>query len=226
MAKAINHVGERFGKLSVLSRADNESNRAQSPQWHCVCDCGKRLVVPGYRLRRGQQSCGCAQVEDLIGKTFGEWTVLSREGSKQGHAMWSCRCSCGTLRVQYATNLRKMSGNESCGCLRPSKSGAWGSGYLTPSGYRMVYRPGHPNAPVSGKMFEHVAVMADVLGRPLNPGENVHHKNGVRADNRPENLELWTTTQPSGQRVIDLLDWAYKIIEVYGPEQLTLRLVG
>lgn len=57
--------------------------------------------------------------------------------------------------------------------------------------------------------------MAEMLGRTLLKGENVHHRNGDRSDNRPENLELWVTTQPSGQRPSDLLVWAYEIIARY-----------
>jgi HNH endonuclease len=52
---------------------------------------------------------------------------------------------------------------------------------------------------------EHRIVMERVLGRSLVAGESVHHRNGDRGDNHPENLELWYRGQPAGQRISDLL---------------------
>ena len=88
--------------------------------------------------------------------------------------------------------------------------------YKDKNGYIIWTEKGHIQADNSGRVLEHRAVMAEVIGRRLHSFEQVHHKNGVRDDNRPENLELWVTHQPSGQRPQDLLKWANEIITLYG----------
>ena len=87
-------------------------------------------------------------------------------------------------------------------------------------GYVLEKCDGHPNADKRGFVRQHVKVMAEVLQRPLLQGENVHHKNGIKHDNRPENLELWTTHQPKGQRIDDITTWAVEWLKQYAPEKL------
>lgn len=90
--------------------------------------------------------------------------------------------------------------DEIANLKKTSKRRTDGEKYTAVDGYVKVYTP-------EGVRAEHRLVMESKLGRKLEPGETVHHINGQRDDNRVENLELWFSPQPYGQRVDDLITY-------------------
>jgi len=63
--------------------------------------------------------------------------------------------------------------------------------------------------------LEHHVVMKKKIGRALLPNETVHHRNGIKTDNRLRNLELWSSQHSRGQRVSDLVRFARRILKMY-----------
>lgn len=122
----------------------------------------------------------------------------------------------GLCRIHYR---RKIEGRAMDAPIQaPRKSRAGIVRFVTKEGYVEVRQPDHFGKPIGHRkewFYEHRYVMEKYLERPLHEGENVHHINGDRSDNRPENLELWISQQPAGQRVVDLLNWAYALRERY-----------
>ncbi len=131
-------------------------------------------------------------------------------------------CSCGNPKQAKSATC------GSCRTVAGEANGNWKGGRTRlKAGYVMVRAPGHPRAVGSYYVCEHILVAESLLGRYLVAGESVHHINGVRDDNRPENLELWTRPQPAGIRVSDAINWARSIYDLYvvngaPPTMLTL----
>ncbi len=105
--------------------------------------------------------------------------------------------------------------------IKHKAPGTWSEWAVDKYGY--VRRQRTTPEGVHEAQIQHREVMKKKLGRDLISGENVHHINGVRHDNRPENLELWSTFQPPGQRVDEKIEWAKEFLALYGYE---VRYVG
>jgi len=110
----------------------------------------------------------------------------------------------GTLRE------KKFCSKECCHAHRSGPlSPRWNGGLYFEDGYANLWINGE-------RKRRNRHVMEEMLGRKLLPGEIVHHKNGIRSDDSPTNLELWYKGHPTGQRVSDKIEWAKTFLEQYG----------
>lgn len=163
-----------------------------------------------------------AKLHDLTGRKFNLLTVLRhdpRQSARAKRPVWVCRCDCGKIKRVRSGNLR-VGSVKSCGCLsrrRGPDNPAWKGGRSVVDGYVVltVYENGRKR-----HVKEHRLMMERRLGRHLFRHESVHHKNGLRGDNRYANLELWSKTHPAGQRVSDLISFSLEMLRLYSPKAL------
>jgi hypothetical protein len=180
--------------------------------------CGQHYTLPGQIRRARQQSGTCAEpsCDKPIfrqGLCSMHHTRLRRAEPQVEHcALCGLECHRVAFCSAHFHRVKSHGDPEAGGAMQAERGTPWvGSG-----GY--VYQR------VDGEVrAQHQVVMEQHLGRPLWPDENVHHKNGDRADNRLSNLELWSTRQPSGQRPVDKVAYAREILLRYSPEDLTAK---
>ena len=229
MKKIELNIGEKYNYWTIIDTSEQRSKKGDR-YYKCQCDCGTIKDVRAYTLKNGEtKSCGCLVKQtmsnlkriNIQGKKFGKLTPIERVYHKNNKHLnhWLCECDCGNKIVAATSSLIK--GQKSCGCIRKGEDNFFWKGgrIITTGGYVKKHAPNHPFN-VANYVLEHRLVMEEILGRYLEPNEEVHHKNGIRNDNSKENLELWVKSQPPGQRVDDMIEFCYNFLKKYKPEKI------
>jgi hypothetical protein len=182
--------GKIFGRLTFVKFIKTDKSRRKL--WECLCSCGNKYIANQYAVLSGNTlSCGCLRkkpLKDLTNQRFGKLIALKHERGKNGRTYWKCLCDCGKEKTVCVDCLTSET-TKSCGCTKTEwfrkigpDSPHWKGGKTrTPQGYIKV-RTGRSYA------LEHRIIMEQHLNRKLAINEDVHHLNGIKDDNRIENL--------------------------------------
>jgi hypothetical protein len=172
------------------------------------------------KLEKKEKICEKCGKKGISTKNMCANCYAYRNGVKKPDLNKKCE-KCGKLGVYHKNRCRscyraRLQRKILSDDIPVQKHAKRGEACITPDGYRIITKKGHPNSrKKDGRILEHTFVMSEFIKRPLIKGETVHHKNGVRDDNRIENLELWSTNHPPGQRVKDKIEWAKEILKQY-----------
>ena len=165
-----------------------------------------RKTMPRQKYVRAMYEFFCLDIPMIL---------QAGDGGRLPLAVGEC-VMCGESFPIYKAGVkfcsRACSGKDLSSRQLGRKNAMWKGGEIVTShaggGYIKELTPNHPNADASGYVLQHRLVMGQIIGRTLEKHERVHHKNGDRKDNRPENLELWVPTakskkDPHGVRLVD-----------------------
>jgi hypothetical protein len=167
-----------------------------------VCThCGIEKKLEDYHKGRGTKNGRLKRCRKC-------WSIRKQELYKQQYAAGKFGY-CEDCNAPLARSPKGRKQPHCKDCRFGENAYNWKGGHITEAGYVMIRRKdGSPT-------FKHRVVMEDYIGRRLTKDETVHHKNGVRNDNRIENLELWVGAHPKGLKIKDAVKWANEILERY-----------
>lgn len=202
-----------------------EVHNRNGQQMYCSVKCRKRHYGNKYRKSEHEETLSCERcgTEFAFNKTRKRFCSQRCRTDSYLEKITANDCSVyGCAKPQSRKKLCAMhydrlysKGDVGIPVRIRSEKLQIGDKRLTNTGYVEIRVDKSDRCP-KGYQLEHRFVMEQHLGRELFPGENVHHINGDRSDNRLDNLELWSTAQPSGQRVSDKISWAIDFLGKYG----------